>query len=339
MNTKFSADSSIILLISGTISACLIPFCILRLQQGEFQIATLNLVATGVTLCVFFKVYLTNKTKVARWTLSVLSAITLLGTLHLKGPGQIFWLYPTLTTIFYMLSAHFAALVSGILLIVSSTLVYSQVDTTYMMTIFATLVLTYTFAYAFSLKMYKQNYQLNHKVKTDPLTTLGNRRALDETLQLISNEKVFKKRANYTMLLLDIDHFKSINDQFGHDCGDMVLKKFASLLMLGIRGKDRAFRFGGEEFVIILEETKLQNGLSLAENLLKDIEAFSWPISPDNKITASGGIAQYHPNESIKEWLARTDAALYKAKNAGRNKVLSCELEHTQHLDSAQPSY
>ena len=177
MKRRYSVDTLIILLISGTISLCLIPFCILRLVQQEYAIATLNIVATLITLSVFLHVLLARKTHIARWTLSILSALTLIGTIYLKGVDQLYWAFPTLTTIFYMLSAHLAAIVAGILLVSIIAFVYSVLDPLNLGTVIATLLLTFTFAYAFAVKMQRKNHQLRNSALSDSLTSLGNRRA------------------------------------------------------------------------------------------------------------------------------------------------------------------
>jgi diguanylate cyclase (GGDEF)-like protein len=327
MKRRYSVDTLIILLISGTISLCLIPFCILRLVQQEYAIATLNIVATLITLSVFLHVLLARKTHIARWTLSILSALTLIGTIYLKGVDQLYWAFPTLTTIFYMLSAHLAAIVAGILLVSIIAFVYSVLDPLNLGTVIATLLLTFTFAYAFAVKMQRKNHQLRNSALSDSLTSLGNRRALDEKLQMI-DEKHAKHASRYCLLVLDIDFFKSINDEFGHETGDRVLRAFANVLKLGIRGKDEAFRYGGEEFVIILENADLVNGAAIAKNLLKDIEASIWPSLSARVITASGGIAELEKDESTLKWMARADAALYQAKDSGRNNVVSAQTDN-----------
>lgn len=329
MKRRYSVDTCIILLISGTISLCLIPFCILRLIQQDYPVALLNISATLITIAVFVNVLVSGKTSIARWSLSILSAITLLGTIYLKGTDQLFWAYPTLTTIFYMLSANVAALVSGVLLLLIVFCVYSFLEPVYLGTVIATLVLTYTFAYAFALKMQRKNNQLRDRALSDSLTSLGNRRALDEKLQAISDERK-KQSLNYCLLILDIDYFKSINDEYGHETGDCVLRAFANVLKLGIRGKDEAFRYGGEEFVIILEKTDLTGGIAISQNLLKDIEAYHWPLLESRTITASGGVAQLAEDESVEEWMARADSALYQAKSCGRNNIIGAHSD-TKH--------
>jgi len=326
MNTaisKHNADSAIILLISGSITISLLPFCIIRMMQGDWALAVLNVCITSLTFALFCYVYYTCETLIARWGLSLLSMVAMLITIHLGGAEQILWLYPTLTTVFYMLSAHFAAVIGIICLVAAFVIIYPEVNPLYLLTVAATAAITFVFSYAFSLKMHKKAYFFRNESETDPLTGLGNRRALDSKLAEITKKMNTKSLTSCSLLLLDIDNFKSINDTFGHKCGDEVLEVFANVLLKGIRGKDSAYRFGGEEFVIILTNTPLEGALTLANNLLKDIEMTEWKMLEDKVLTSSGGVAELKGTEASYDWISRADRALYEAKNGGRNRCVA----------------
>lgn len=328
--SKHNADSAIILFISGSITICLLPFCIVRIMQGDWPIAALNVSITTSAFVLFCYVYFTYKTLIARWGLSLLSMFAMLSTLHLKGAEQILWLYPALTTVFYMLSAHFAAVVGIICLAAAFIIIYPDTSSLYLLTIAATAAITFIFSYAFSLKMHKKAYFFRNESQTDALTGLGNRRALDSKLAEINKKIKTKSLTSCSLLLLDIDNFKNINDTFGHECGDQVLEAFASVLLKGIRGKDSAYRYGGEEFVIILTNTPLEGAVTLANNLLKDIETTQWEMLEDKVLTSSGGVAELDGSEASNDWISRADQALYEAKNAGRNQIVadSSELDN-----------
>jgi diguanylate cyclase (GGDEF)-like protein len=321
-NSKHNADSTIILFISGSIMLCLLPFCIIRIVQGDWPIAALNVSITTLAFAIFCHVYFTFKTLIARWGLSLLSMFAMLSTIHLKGAEHILWLYPALTTVFYMLSAHFAAVVGVVCLGAAFLIIYPDVNSVYLLTIGATAAITFVFSYTFSLKMHKKAYFFRNESETDPLTGLGNRRALDSKLAEITKKINTKALSSCSLLLLDIDNFKHINDTFGHKCGDEVLEAFAGVLLKGIRGKDSAFRFGGEEFVIILTNTSLEGAITLANNLLKDIETTQWDMLEDKVLTSSGGVAELRGTEASYDWISRADRALYEAKNAGRNRIV-----------------
>lgn len=159
---------------------------------------------------------------------------------------------------------------------------------------------------------------------TDSLTGLSNRKAFDSEIERIMSESE-KENIPFSILMLDIDHFKTFNDSFGHQVGDQVLRLVAKCLTDGIKGKDIAARYGGEEFVIILPDTELAAGVAVANNLRK-IVANKDVVNRNTgerlaRITMSVGVAQFSGNENVEEIIARADAALYTAKHNGRNQV------------------
>ncbi len=166
---------------------------------------------------------------------------------------------------------------------------------------------------------------------TDGLTSLSNRKSFDE--QIIGLSKDCKEQGRiFTLLMLDIDHFKSFNDNYGHQVGDQVLRLVARTLTDGIKGKDIAARYGGEEFVIILPETNLNHGIVVAESLRKAL-ANKEVINRSNgeilgRITMSVGVAQFYPEEDVHGLIERADAALYTAKHNGRNQVAAAPTPH-----------
>ena len=156
----------------------------------------------------------------------------------------------------------------------------------------------------------------------DPLTGLNNRRFLENHLStMIENARM--RRAPLTLMILDIDHFKRVNDTYGHDCGDEVLKGFADRLRGIIRGGDLLCRLGGEEFVIVMPAVKVSAAARIAERARQAIEEEPF-VMPDGRsiaITASIGLADRHHDTSPHELYRRADQALYRSKSEGRNRV------------------
>lgn len=161
------------------------------------------------------------------------------------------------------------------------------------------------------------------KSSTDPLTGIPNRQTLQDA---INDALAAENRPElFNIVMIDIDHFKKFNDEFGHLIGDRVIKFVASLLVKHTRGGDTPARFGGEEFAVLLPNTSLDGAQAVAENLRKAV-ADSKLVRSDTKeplgqITISAGVAQYRHGEDITRWIERADQCLYMSKDAGRNRV------------------
>ncbi len=164
----------------------------------------------------------------------------------------------------------------------------------------------------------------------DPLTGVRNRREFEHRL----HEELARKdrtRSELSLVMLDVDHFKVINDSYGHPEGDAVLKEIASRLVATLRLQDIVARYGGEEFAILLPECDDAHGQMVAERLRRAIADHPFPISHGQGIidvTASLGISAARENESASELIRRVDAALYRAKGLGRDRVVAARPEH-----------
>lgn len=154
----------------------------------------------------------------------------------------------------------------------------------------------------------------------DPLTTLNNRAAFEDTMTRVTCN--FRRHdTDFSILMLDIDHFKKINDTYGHLVGDTVLKEFSQCLKNSVRLSDEVFRYGGEEFVIVLKNTHHAGARLIAERIREQLKSL---ILKDGKqVTTSIGISSSHNNPAIEKILVQADQALYQAKNNGRNSVVT----------------
>jgi two-component system cell cycle response regulator len=173
----------------------------------------------------------------------------------------------------------------------------------------------------------RQNVHLSVEMAlTDQLTGLHNRRYMTRHLAtLLANAAGSGKHLAF--LIIDVDHFKSVNDSFGHDIGDEVLREFANRISANIRGIDLACRFGGEEFVVVMPDTDVSLAWTVAERLRKSVEATPFEVSREPgtlSITISIGIAgSERPGDTADALLRRADQALYRAKRDGRNRVVA----------------
>jgi two-component system cell cycle response regulator len=161
---------------------------------------------------------------------------------------------------------------------------------------------------------------------TDALTGLHNRRYLDSHIAALFDDAVVRGR-QLSMLLLDIDRFKSINDTYGHDAGDEVLREFALRVRAHTRGIDVVARFGGEEVVVLVPDTPLEGARAVAERIREQVEALPFPIHQGARrvaVTVSIGVAARQPGDKAgADILKRADLALYRAKQDGRNRVVA----------------
>ena len=160
---------------------------------------------------------------------------------------------------------------------------------------------------------------------TDSLTGLLNRRGFDQQLNKMLNDRR-KSGAGFCVVMADLDHFKDINDNYGHLFGDKILKVFARLLTDKTRSTDYVARFGGEEFILILPETSMDNAFIVCENIRKAVEKLQVRNTKTGDIieaiTSSFGIAAHRFDEPASDLVDRCDNALYKAKQNGRNKTV-----------------
>lgn len=165
--------------------------------------------------------------------------------------------------------------------------------------------------------------KLSEMAFVDALTGLKNRRYFNERVQSAKNSQ-YRMQTPLSLIMIDLDHFKQINDEFGHEAGDIVLAQFAKNCLAQLRLEDILCRYGGEEFIVILPYTAEKQARLLAERLRVSVENMS--IQHEHKIiklTASFGVAEMGLEHTIEETIKRADVAVYKAKDAGRNCVIT----------------
>lgn len=156
----------------------------------------------------------------------------------------------------------------------------------------------------------------------DPLTGTGNRLALDNALH---RELLLSHRYNQdlSLLMIDVDHFKSVNDTHGHNVGDCVLQKVAKIIEEIARQTDMTFRYGGEEFIVVLSKTNLEGANTIAERIRSEVEKTKITTNETQlQVTISIGVTHLKKSENVNDLFARADAALYDAKHSGRNQVM-----------------
>lgn len=170
-------------------------------------------------------------------------------------------------------------------------------------------------------KLEEQLEILKEDSVTDFLTGLLNRKSI---IDIIKQEiiRLMRYEKKFSLMIIDIDNFKLINDHHGHPVGDLILQEISNVMKAGIRLSDRIGRIGGEEFIVLLPETSNNKALIVAECLRKDVEKHPFMIGKGRKkITISIGVGEYKPKLSLGENMKKLDRILYKSKNEGKNRI------------------
>lgn len=238
----------------------------------------------------------------------------------INGHAGLYWAYPAASALFFLLPIREAIASNTIFVTIMAVVSFMKFPEADFWRITFSLGLTCLFSMIFAWLVGKLQMELTRLATTDPLTGCLNRSQL---VDILNGQIQLRERYGRvsSMVLLDLDYFKLINDQWGHLAGDKVLKEMALRLRKRLRESDQIFRIGGEEFMIVLPETNQHEGNLLAHQLLTSISAR--PFLEDIKITASASIAEVSKGETWSVWLNRADQALYDAKSRGRNQVVS----------------
>ena len=230
------------------------------------------------------------------------------------------WCYPALISFYFILPERKAWLANAALLLIVLPQAWLVLEQPVAVRVAITLLVVSTFSIIFLRMISAQQQNLQTQVVTDSLTGLYNRTLLNHTLEQAIHERQ-RTGMPMSLVVFDLDYFKSINDSFGHDAGDSVLRGIGKLLRQRLRAVDKLFRLGGEEFVLLLYNTDANDAWRIAEELRASVESSSF--LPDRDVTASFGIATLENDESWQEWLKRSDRNMYRAKSEGRNRVIA----------------
>lgn len=313
-----SVETYLPLILSAAGALGVLPFTVLRYMQGEWVAAAVDTIIVAGFVGLGCYVYRTRRVRGASIAISLFCIGGVISTVYLIGPHQVYWAYPAMMAVFYLLRpveaiaialATVAALIPGLL---------NAQENHATTTVLITIVVMSSFAFAFSIITNRQRQQLIQLATKDPLTGAGNRRRLDEKLIDIVHTHA-RDGSTASLLLIDLDHFKRVNDIHGHATGDRILKDITEIVQLRIRVTDSLYRIGGEEFVVVLEGQTLTDGEHLAEQLRTLVEANE--LVHDQSVTISVGVAELKLEETPQAWLHRADEALYAAKRSGRNAI------------------
>jgi diguanylate cyclase (GGDEF)-like protein len=309
-----------IVLLYGFFSAAIItPFAVYRFLTGATAVGVLDACLVVVIACVVVYGWRYGKTERTGKFLVVIGSIGALISSEMLGVVGVFWMYVAIVANFFLTTnLRFATVATCAVVLLLAATGKSFENAALMWSFVATSGLLAVLSYIVAHQYEMQRASLERLADTDPLTGAFNRRVMERELHLAVEEHA-RKGVPMSVILMDIDHFKHINDRFGHEKGDSVLSAFAGLIMRNTRLNDRFFRFGGEEFLMLVYNGDADEAEAIAEKIRHATE-----LSMDaglQDVTVSLGVAGLARGESCEQWISRADAAMYRAKESGRNRV------------------
>ncbi|HEY6132191.1 MAG TPA: GGDEF domain-containing protein [Halioglobus sp.] len=321
-----SNKETMLLALSGFLAVAVTPLAYIRMREEHWTLAFVDAGIVCIMLLLFVFVYLSRRTRTAGILIALgFISAALMSTL-LLGVSEVYWAFPALMVAYFMLDTRQATILAGGFIGCFLAIVWDELPAVSLVKISLTLVVTVLLANAFALTNRRQLETLRRIANVDPLTGAGNRRA--QNLKLDAAAAIFSRNNSPTcVLILDIDHFKKINDAYGHIVGDQLLVDLCELVRRSTRATESLYRYGGEEFVLVAEQTAIDTAINLAEKLRSEIS--QTVFAKGLQLTVSIGVAELQHGEDREGWLRRADAALYRAKGRGRNKVIVAELPQT----------
>ncbi|MCL7942530.1 GGDEF domain-containing protein [Marinobacter sp. ATCH36] len=298
------------------------PFAVMRFVQGNMVAGIIDLTIMLAITAGMIYAWVTGDTARTGFAMAVVASGGAVAVGAVVGEPGLFWLFPCLVTSFFLTESRYAIfinLAAVVALIVHGVAFSSTVQ---MWSFAATAIVVSCCAFVFAHRNENQRERLEHLATVDPLTGVKNRRSMDEELAMAAASAA-RTGISYALVLLDIDHFKKVNDEYGHSVGDEVLTEMVALIERNVRKSDQLFRFGGEEFVLLMSGVD-QTGLRAVMHNLQHI-MHKFLKHPGGQVTASFGVALLNIGEDPDTWLARADAALYEAKASGRDQIVYAE--------------
>ncbi|WP_299875936.1 GGDEF domain-containing protein [uncultured Cocleimonas sp.] len=335
-----SVEEILIMAASVVAASTVLPFAIYRYFHGQYTIALVEVLAVFIVASIGLLVW---KTRDTTYTSTALSAFILAGLVllnYLIDSSIFIWTYPIIMTVYFLNPAKRSALLVIPTLLALFPLMYIEKTTIEFASAIVTVIITLVFSHLVSGKIRQQNERLQNLINYDGLTGALNRRSLDDRLDLLQS-LYFRHKAPgsniVSVIIFDIDDFKMINDTRGHLEGDKILINLTKYIKKMIRKTDEFYRYGGEEFVVIVNGSNLYKAGELAEKIRAAIEETE--LLKDLTVTASFGVAEIQSLEESQSWLARADKALYRAKRAGKNRVYLANPEKVNDFEKDYENY
>lgn len=294
-----------------------IPVLMVRVMEQNLLFTVIDCFIISACLFISYSVFMRRNVILMQFTLSSLISAALVVVIIYGNFNHLFWVFPGTAAFFFLLRPKAALVYSASTTLIIYPVVAGFDDATFM-TFYTAILPTILFSYFCAGELRIQHADLNTMATEDFLTKTGNRRAFQQDA-LQSIDVYLRHKIPCSLLLLDMDHFKQLNDTYGHSTGDAVLKSTTHLIKQRLRRSDRLYRIGGEEFAILLNHGTLKEAVSVAQDIKNYVAKFKDETLPE--CTISIGLAQLKNTESIDDLMARADKALYSSKDNGRNMI------------------
>lgn len=310
---------SLISIVAVCATVFVTPFAVFRLYIGDYLVGITDTALVLVTIACALCALKTHSTRIAG---IVLTSVLLLATVVVAreiGIDGAIWIFPVMMFGFYLV-AHWLAGVMFLVALAAIALLDVTAEggifssTSQMAGYFAASAAGLVFTTLFARQYSVQSQRLMKWAILDTLTGLGNRRSLEHELQVaVATDR--RQGLSQALMIVDLDNFKQLNDRLGHFTADRILQDFAALLRTSTRLEDRIFRYGGDEFVVILPNTDVEGLEAAIEHLVNEIHTHfrdrHYPV------TASIGGGILEPEETLEQWRERVDRCMYEAKEHG----------------------
>lgn len=309
-----------IVLLYGFFSAAIItPFAIYRFLTGATAVGILDTCIVSIIAGIVVYGWKFGKTERTGQVLVFVGGFGALMSSEMLGVVGLFWMYVAIVANFFLTkNLRFATFFTIFIMILLAVTGKSFANAAQMWSFLATGFLLALLSFIIAQQYSQQRQRLEHLAMVDPLTGAFNRRVMEQELHMAIEEHA-RKGTPMAVILMDIDHFKQFNDLYGHDKGDFVLSSFAESVKQNTRQNDRFFRYGGEEFLMLVKNAMPEEAATIAEKIRLTTQNIA--ETGLNNVTVSLGVANIMLGESCEHWVARADAAMYRAKQLGRNRV------------------
>ena len=320
--SEFSALNKSAMWLGNVALLFITPFAINNFLNGRISVSIATLCIMGIFAfntftVVFWKKYYANT---SLYLLSPAIMVFAYFAIQAQGIIGVLWSFPALVCLYYLLPERQAWIVNVLVLSVCTYMAFLHFEKGLAWRIFATLSLVSAFTAVSIRQINKQQLELHRLAITDSLTGLYNRNTLSAVLKdLTVNHYLFADPCH--LMTLDVDHFKDINDQHGHDQGDIALQKIARCIESTVEHQGVVYRYGGEEFMVVIENMSWQNAKKLAEKVRVAVDTVE--LVNGNKCTISIGLSRLKPKMNRIDWIRESDRNLYLAKHQGRNQVVA----------------